>query len=104
MIQKHRIAEEVEKTLQAFDHDPPLEPNPFLLTRIRAEMEIRAKKTAKGSAVRIGLGQVIIVFIILLNLVTLSYTIKTNADKTLQKELIQQLETDLQFDRSQTIF
>ncbi|HPG83881.1 MAG TPA: hypothetical protein PKY55_11430 [bacterium] len=104
MIQKHRIAEEVEKTLQAFDNDPPLEPNPFLLTRIRAGMEISSKKTAKGFAVRIGLGQVIIVFIILLNLVTLSYTIKTNADKTLQKELIQQFETDLQFDRSQTIF
>jgi hypothetical protein len=104
MTHKNRIAEEVEKTLQAYDNDPLLQPSPYLLTRIKAGMKKGRRNNAEAQEGRIRPALVMILFIILLNIITLSYSLQMNAHETLQQALIQQLETEMQFDRSVSIF
>jgi hypothetical protein len=100
MIRKSQISDEVEKTLQAYDGDIILEDNPFLLTRIQAGREYRSSRRKISSAPRISLSQILMLFIILINLVTFTYNFQVKAHQNLQENLVTELETDLHVDQS----
>lgn len=103
-LRENRIADEVEKTLQAYDHDPVLEANPFLLTRIRSDMAQTARAQPWASATAVRTGVIFMAFIIVLNLVTLSHSLTVRFEKTVQQQLIQQLQTELHFDQAETLY
>jgi hypothetical protein len=103
-LRENRIADEVEKTLQAYSHDPVLEPNPFLLSRIQSALAENSSAEARGAAARILAGVSFMVVIILLNLMTLSHSLTARHQESLRQQLIQQLETELHFDQTETIF
>ncbi len=74
MNKDKRITDEVEKTLRAMDDIKNLESNPFLYTRIKAEMESKNIKQAPAkSKSRSVLKPVLFLIIILFNLFTAVY-------------------------------
>ncbi len=94
MKNSDQIRGEVEKTLQAFDHDLPLKPNPFLFTRIQAERIARAPDLAKAAFWQGRLRQVVILGILLLNLITVIHYADWNAKLTTSRALASELETE----------
>jgi hypothetical protein len=99
-----QIADEVEKTLQSFDHDIVLEANPFLASRIKAERESRLHECRRGFALRIGLNQAIMLFVLLVNLITVAYWYGWNSKHALQEQVVSALTSDFQVDQSQDLF
>lgn len=94
MRNRDQIREEVERTLQAFDHDLPLKPNPFLFTRIQAERVARTRDLAKPAFWQGRLRHVVIVGILLLNLITVIHYADWNAKLTTSRALVSELETE----------
>ena len=103
-LRENRIADEVEKTLWAFDHDPVLEPNPYLLTRIQSALRENPWPQARRMGARIRPGVAFMVLLIVLNLVTLSRSLTIRLHETLQQQLIRQLQTELHIEKAETIF
>jgi hypothetical protein len=95
------ISEEVEKTLDAFDQDPILPVNPFLITRIQVEQERRIQGRKQKFALRPHLKFAVIILVVLVNLITAVYFYERNAKTTLQEQLVTDLREDLQIDQSQ---
>ncbi len=93
MSNDDRIREEVEKTLHAFDSDLPLEPNPFLFTRIQAGRKGQASG-AQGFVRDVGLRWIIILGILLVNLITVAHYVDWNASRALHQALVTELEKD----------
>ncbi len=94
MRDSDQIREEVEKTLQAFDHDLPLEPNPFLFTRIQAERAAHAPGRAKAAIWHVRLRHVVIVGIVVINLITVIHYADWNTEVRNRRALISELETE----------
>lgn len=101
MINKNKIAEEVDKTLASFDVDLNQEINPFLITRIRAARSQRMSETKKGLSFAFGLNQILIVFILLINMVTVLYYVDQSAKYSQREELVAELKAEYQIDQSQ---
>lgn len=104
MVNKDRILDEVEKTLHTFDHDPTLEPNPFLFTRIQAEKERRVLTRGAGFARRINLKYVVMAVIVLMNLITAAHYLEWNSRYNLHERLVSELKEDFQMAQSQNSF
>jgi hypothetical protein len=101
---EQRIAEEVDKTLRAFDHDDLLEENPFLVTRLKARVSSRSTKRHEGYFVRFNPKYVVVAFILVINLVTVVHYLDWNNTQHLHEKLVSQLQEDLQIDQSQNAF
>ena len=99
-----RVAEEVEKTLHAFDHDDILEENPFLVSRVKAEMNSRSVKRHEGFLLRMNVKYVVMVLILLVNLMTIVHYVEWNSTHNLHEKLISELQEDFQIDQSQSAF
>ncbi len=95
-----RIREEVEKTLHAFDNDLPLEPNPFLFTRIRAQRGSQSDGRRRRYVRDIGLRWIVIFGFLLLNLITVAHYAEWNIRHARQQTLVSQLEKDFPVDTS----
>ena len=104
MVKKDQILDEVEKTLHAFDNDPLLEENPFLLTRIRAAREHRLRKRSSGVVLKVNLKYVIMVVIVLINVITVAHCYEWIGKHNLQEKLISDLKEDFPIDQSQNGF
>jgi hypothetical protein len=104
MVKKDQILNEVEKTLHTFDRDPILDTNPFLLTRIKVEMERRLQKRSARFARRINVKYVVIVVIVLINLVTVVHYFDSHSKYNLQEKLVSELKEDFQIDQPQNSF
>ncbi len=101
MIKKNKITEEVEKTLASFDDDIVQQINPFLITRIRAARSQRMSKAKKGLSMVFGLNQMLIIFILLINMVTVFYYVDRSAQYSQREELVSELEAEYHIDQSQ---
>jgi hypothetical protein len=104
MDKEKKISEEVEKTLCAFDNDNILEANPFLITRINAEIAERMKQRKKVFSFNIGMSQALMILVFLINLITLVYFYDKSEKQNLQEKLVTQLKEEFQFDQSQNTF
>ncbi len=94
MRNSDRIRDEVEKTLQAFDHETPLKPNPFLFTRIQAGRAMRTPGHAKAAFWHVRLRHVVIVGVVLINLITVLHFADWNTETRNHRALISELETE----------
>ena len=94
MRNRDQIREEVEKTLEAFDHDLPLGPNPFLYTRIQAERSDPAAGETRALFGHIRLRHLVMLGILLVNLITVIHYADWNSELTTQKALAAELETE----------
>ncbi len=94
MRKSDQIRDEVEKTMQSFDHDAPLEPNPFLFTRIQAELTAYTSGVAKTAFWHVRLRHVVIMGIVLINLITVIHFADWNSEVRKDKALISELETE----------
>jgi hypothetical protein len=104
MKDKKQLIEEVEKTLQAFDDDVPLEGNPFLATRIQAERDRRRQLRPAGFRLHISLNQAVILCVLLINIVTVIHYLDWNRNQTLHDKLVLALIEDVQIVQSQDPF
>lgn len=95
-----QIADEVEKTLHAFDHDPVIQGNPFLFTRIQAAREERFRQTNKGFIFGMRPGRIAMAALFVLNIVTLTYFYQLNTREVLHENVISALQEDFQIDLS----
>ena len=76
MENEKRILEEVEKTLRALDDMPKLAANPFLFTRIQAALPSGVVPARKGALLK--LEPYALALIVILNIFTAIYVIKSN--------------------------
>jgi hypothetical protein len=101
---KNGIADEVDKTLQAFDDDVVLAANPFLASRIKALRSDRLQPRTRIFSLKLGLNQALMVFILLMNLITVVYWFERNSKHDLQERLVAELKNDFQVDQSQNSY
>lgn len=88
MDKEKRILDEVEKTLHAMDNLEDLESNPFLYTRLKAEIESRNIEQAPAKAKsRIFLKPVFLLIVILFNLITTVYYFNSFGTKETQSNV-----------------
>jgi hypothetical protein len=76
-----KISEEVEKTLNAFDHINYLDENPYLFTRLQAEIErseIKGKRYLKEGILR----PAILLITIVINILTAIYFIDSGSQNS----------------------
>lgn len=85
-----QIQNEVEKTLRALDDMPALEPNPYLLTRIRARLAAESARGDRQWSGRAVLRPVALALIVLLNIVTALHVAVGDRDSA-QDQLIYSL-------------
>ena len=81
MKNEERIKEEVEKTLNAFDNISNLDENPYLFTRLQAEIqgsEVKAKGVLRGKILK----PVILFIIVLFNIFTGIYFLDSESGTT----------------------
>ncbi len=100
MEKRDHIAEEVEKTLRSFDTDPPLDANPFLLARVRAERERRLRKHHEGLVPRITLKYAVMLLVVVVHVVTLVHYFEWNSRHVLYEKLVSELKEDFHSDQS----
>ena len=74
MKNEKKIFEEVNKTLNAFDHISDLDENPYLFTRLQAEIESSEKKE-KGLLKEKILRPAVLIIILVINILTGVYFI-----------------------------
>ena len=72
MKNKEKIKEEVEKTLNAFDNISNLDENPYLFTRLQAEIE-SGETGAKAKIAGVILRPAFLILFLMLNLFTVFY-------------------------------
>lgn len=94
-----QLNDEIEKTLDAYSHDPVLEGNPFLASRLLAQMDGRV---APGrQKLRLSFSHLMLLLILLLNLSTILFLFRRNAENELKAQLVLQLKQDLQIEQYQ---
>jgi hypothetical protein len=104
MTKKQRALEEVEKTLQSFDDDPVLEVNPFLTTRIQAEMNRRRQTRPAGFRLHVSLSQALVLCVLLINIITVVHYLSWSKNQMLHDRLVSALKEDAQIVQSQDPF
>jgi hypothetical protein len=104
MTKKQRALDEVEKTLQSFDDDPVLEANPFLTTRIQAEMNRRRQMRPAGFRLHVSLSQALVLCVLLINIITVAHYLSWSKNQMLHDRLVSALKEDAQIVQSQDPF
>lgn len=99
MKKEDKILEEVEKTLNSFDNDIILQPNPYLLTRIKAKRAENLRKQKTRYEFKIGFRQILIFLLIIGNFLTLVYFYETSTKQNLLENLVIELRSDFQTDQ-----
>jgi hypothetical protein len=102
MKDDNSILDQVEKTMQAFDHMPKLESDPYFFTRLQAT---RASKEAPGIIFilkNINLKPLALSFIIILNILTALYVF-AEKDKSLKDQLVSSLSQDYNSTQNDTV-
>jgi hypothetical protein len=99
-----RVADEVDKTMQAFDDDAPIASNPFLASRIRFLHSSRSRDKGRVLLIRLSLNQVLMIVVLLMNLITAAYWIDRHTEQKLQERLVSELKNDFQIDQSQNSY
>jgi hypothetical protein len=89
-----QIYAEVEKTLQALDHVPKLEANPFLYTRIKAVLDSDGAAQKRSVLNRAGIKGIAFSLLVVFNLITAIYFFTENQKVTARDELIYALSND----------
>jgi hypothetical protein len=89
-----QILEQVDKTLQALDHLPRLEANPFLFTRIQTALAADNRSTTTSLVKKIDLKTVIFSLLIIFNLVTAFYYFQDRRRHEGKEQLISALSSD----------
>ena len=102
--ENRRIEEEIDRTLRAFDDDTPLQGNPHMAARIRAEME--GRRAARGGRMPLaaGLRYVLILLIVATNVITMVYYFQRRGAESLHQQLVSDLREVFQIDQSQNSF
>jgi|WetSurMetagenome_2_1015567.scaffolds.fasta_scaffold03284_8 hypothetical protein len=101
---ERHIAGEVEKTLRAFDNDVALGENPFLASRIQAEMNSRVISRTEGFRLRFNLRYAIVLLVLLINLITIVHFVDWSSTNNLHEKLVTELEDDFDIDQNQSAF
>ncbi len=101
MLKREKIEEEVEKTLAAFDNDPVLQENPFLMTRIKQMGDSKKYSPSKEFSLKLRLNWVISILVILLNIATIFYYLKADSRANLESRLVKDLKQEFQIEQSQ---
>lgn len=102
MEKEHYITHQVEKTMQAFDQIPKLEPNPYLFTRLQATL---ASKKAPGILFvlkNVNLKPLALSIIIILNILTAAYVF-AKQEKSLKDQLVSSLSQDYNSIQNDTV-
>lgn len=99
MKNERQILDEVERTLHSIDKLKNLEDNHFLFTRIKSEIENRSIKRKKTLSFGLELKPIVLVLIILINIITLIYSFKSNTNKTASSSLVSVLQKDYQINQ-----
>lgn len=99
-----RIMEEVEKTLNVYDEDTTLEPNPFLLTRLNAAK--KNNEAGKKRIVRFGaaLNPLLIFILLLINLVTVYYVFSKDKNVAREAQLVIEMKSEFQIEQTEMNF
>ncbi len=102
MDKEQHIAEEVEKTLRAFDNDPILADNPFLWTRGTAERH-RLYALKKGVPARYGMSMAMLLML-MINLFTLAYYYSWSEKEHMNARLVSALKAEYQVEQTENTF
>jgi hypothetical protein len=94
MKNDQRILEEVERTLQALDNLPRLEPNPYLFTRIQARLASRSDNSKFGFLRTPKIKPIALAVVVLLNIATVLYALGADDELTSRDQLIYALSQD----------
>lgn len=94
MDREKQINDEVEKTLQALDHVPKLEANPFLYTRIKAVLDSDGAAQRHFVLNRAGIKGIAFSLLVVFNLITAIYFFTESQKGTTRDELIYTLSND----------
>jgi hypothetical protein len=98
MDSNEKIRQEVEETLRAYDRDPVLEANPYLMSRIAAARGAsRPRRLLPVMALKI----IAMILLLLMNLVTV-VMYRVRAGQNLTDQVVTQLQIDFQMDQSPT--
>lgn len=98
MDKPNLIDEEIEKTLSAYDKDPVLEGNPYLLTRIQ---EKRKNTGAGRERVVLRTNLVLIIMVLLINAATLFFYLNKGNQNDVSRQLLNNLKEEFQIEQSQ---
>lgn len=98
MDEQNSIEEEIEKTLSAYDKDPILEGNPYLLTRIQ---EKRKNVSTGRERIVLRANLVLIILVLLINAATLFFYLNKGNQKDAQQQLLNNLKEEFQIEQSQ---
>jgi hypothetical protein len=98
------ILNEIEKTLNSYDNDIPLQENPFLSTRIFAKLNSRNSSLKKTHILHLSINKALLVLALLINLVTFVFYYQKGSGANLQEKMIVQLEQDFKIEESQNIY
>jgi hypothetical protein len=104
MNTNERIAEEVERTLQAFDADRPLQVNPFLTTRIDAELQRRGRIRRIAVVSFFQLKYIVVLILFAVNVVTIVHYSQRSTEQDVAAALMSQLEVAFDIDQDQNNF
>lgn len=86
MNKKDKIREEVEKTVNAFDHLEKLEGNPYLFTRIQSEIESNLTKEKRYNFKGEFLRPVILFLILIMNVFTVIFFFNSKSETSSTKQ------------------
>jgi hypothetical protein len=102
MEKEHHILDQVEKTMQAFDQMPTLEPDPYLFTRLRAKL-VSHDIIDHGSILKkINLKPIALSLIIILNILTALYVF-AEKEKSLKDQLVSSLSQEYNSTENDTL-
>jgi hypothetical protein len=99
------VQKEVRKTMEFLDKMPKLESNPFLFTRIRAQLDdgVLDRRSPEGSRLSTVLRSTLIVVLVVLNFITIITSIQSTTSKTIdRKEALSNLIDDYSMTDSST--
>jgi hypothetical protein len=101
---ERRIADEVDKTLRAFDDDATLKGNPFMAERVRAHLESRARERRRILTPGVAVRYAVVVLILAINAATVVFYLQWNGVHSLREQLVAELKADFNSDESNEAF
>lgn len=102
MKKENHILDQVEKTLQAFDQMPTLEPNPYLFTRLQAILASRKSPGILLFLKNINLKPLALSIIMVINILTAAYVI-AEKENSLKDQLVSSLIQDYNSTQNDTV-
>jgi hypothetical protein len=100
MTQTERILEETERTLGAWDADPPLPPDPYMAERVLAQQREHTDNHWRAWRPFLQLRYAAILTLMLLNMITILY-LEFSSRTDPSEDLVSVLRDDFQIESSQ---